>query len=742
MGTMGKRADGMVINVMGPELIIERIKQYDPFADVELIEKAFNLAQIAHSGQKRISGEPYIIHPVEVSLILTDIEMDSASICAALLHDVIEDTDMSYVAIEREFGEEIALLVDGVTKLSRINFKSKEDAQAENLRKMFIAMAKDIRVILIKLADRLHNMRTLQFQNERKQKEIALETMEIFAPLAHRLGIFKFKWELEDLSFSYLEPEIYHEIAKRLKQKRKEREDYVHELIQQISGGLEQTGIEADIKGRPKNIYSIYKKMLKQGKDMDEIYDKIAIRVVVNNIRDCYGVLGTIHTMWKPLPGRFKDYIATPKPNLYQSLHTTLIGKGGEPFEVQIRTWDMHRTAEYGIAAHWRYKEGINPKEKTFDEKLSWLRQILEWQQEVKDTREFMESLKIDLFNDTVFVFTPKGKVIELPKGACPVDFAYRVHTEVGHQCIGAKVNGRIVPLDFPLSNGDIVEIMTSKSSTGPSYDWLTFVKTSSAKSRIKQWFKREQRQANILKGHDLLEKELRKKHFSTKEFLSEDKLLEVARRFGFNSADDLCAAVGDGNVTVNQVLNKQKELFFHDAHVEDMVPVDVQTRVIPHLERDSSALRIKGVDDVAIRLSRCCNPLPGDSVLGYITRGRGVSVHRQDCPNLINYLRTEKDRIIEVEWVEERGIYTVELEVKAMDRSRLTADVMNVIADMRINILSVFSRVTKNNLAIMNLKLEIKDMSHMHAVMQRIQKIKDILEVRRVLPGEVRGDS
>ena len=726
---------------MGPELIIEKIKQYDPSANVELIKKAYYYAQRAHDGQKRISGEPYIIHPVEVALILTEIEMDTASICAALLHDVIEDTDMSYSAIVNEFGEEIALLVDGVTKLSRINFKSKEDAQAENLRKMFIAMAKDIRVILIKLADRLHNMRTLEYQSERKQKEIAQETLEIFAPLAHRLGVFKFKWELEDLAFCYLEPDIYYEIAKRLKQKRRDREEYVHELIQQIRNGLEQIDIKADIKGRPKNIYSIYKKMVKQGKDIDEIYDKIAIRVIVDDVRDCYGVLGIIHTMWKPLPGRFKDYIATPKPNLYQSLHTTLIGKGGEPFEVQIRTWEMHRTAEYGIAAHWRYKEGANPKDKKFDEKLSWLRQILEWQQEVKDTSEFMESLKIDLFDDTVFCFTPKGKVIELPKGACPVDFAYRVHTEVGHQCIGARVNGRIVPLDYPLSNGDIVEILTSKSSPGPSYDWLNFVKTSSAKSRIKQWFNREKRQANILRGYDLLEKELRKKHFSTKEFLQEDKMLEVARRLGYNSADDLYAAVGDGNITVNQVLNKLKELFFHDAQADDMVPLNVTDRVIPHQDRDSSALRIKGVDDVAIRLARCCNPLPGDPVLGYITRGRGVSVHRKDCPNLNNYLRTEKDRIIEVEWAEERGIYTVEIEIKAMDRARLTADIMNIIADMRINILSVFSRATKNNLAIMNLKLEIKDMPQMYAVMQRLQKVKDVLEVHRVLPGEVRGE-
>ena len=727
--------------IMGPQVIIERIKAYDPKADTELIERAYNYAMIAHAGQKRISGEPYIIHPVEVALILTEIEMDTQTICAALLHDVIEDTDIGYMSIVNDFGEEIALLVDGVTKLSRINFKSKEDAQVENLRRMFIAMAKDIRVILIKLADRLHNMRTLQFQSERKQKEIAQETMDIFAPLAHRLGVFKFKWELEDLAFSYLDPEMYYEIAKRLKQKRKEREDYVHAIIEQIYSGLEQIGIQADIEGRPKNIYSIYKKMIKQGKDIYEIYDKIAIRVVVNDIRDCYGVLGIIHTMWKPLPGRFKDYIATPKPNLYQSLHTTLIGEGGEPFEVQIRTEEMHRTAEYGIAAHWRYKEGTNPREKKFDEKLSWLRQILEWQQEVKDTNEFMESLKIDLFDDTVFVFTPKGKVIELPKGACPVDFAYRVHTEVGHKCTGAKVNGRIVPLDFPLGNGDIVEILTSKNSPGPSFDWLNFVKTSSAKSRIKNWFNREKRQENIIRGRDLLEKELKKKHFNPKEMLKEDKLQEVSRKFGYNSVDDLFAAIGDGNITVNGVMNKQKELFFHDAHVEDMLPLNITDKALPRREKDTGALRIKGVDDVAIRLSRCCNPLPGDPVLGYITRGRGVSVHRRDCPNLQSYLQHEKDRIIEVEWADDRGIYTVELELKAMDRSRLTTDVMTIIADMRINIHSVFSRATKNNEAIMNFKLEIKDLAQLNAVIQRIHKVKDVLEVRRVLPGEVRGE-
>lgn len=732
----------MVINMVPlAQTISEKVQKYDADTDVKLIERAYDYAAIAHSGQKRISGEPYIIHPVEVALILTDIELDTPSICAALLHDVVEDTSITYLNILNEFGEEIALLVDGVTKLNRLDFASREDAQVENLRKMFIAMARDIRVILIKLADRLHNMRTLNYQNEPKQKEIARETLEIFAPLAHRLGVFKFKWELEDLAFAYLDSEMYYEIAKRLKKKRKEREEYVHDIIEQIKKGLEQIGINADIAGRPKNIYSIYKKMVKQQKDIDEIYDKIAIRIIVSEIRECYGVLGIIHTMWKPLPGRFKDYIATPKPNMYQSLHTTLLGKGGEPFEVQIKTWEMHRTAEYGIAAHWRYKEGISsPREKKFDEKLAWLRQILEWQQDIKDTGEFMESLKIDLFDDTVFVFTPKGAVLELPKGACPVDFAYRVHTEVGHKCTGAKVNGRIVPLDYALANGDIVEIITSKSSTGPSRDWLNFVKTSSAKSRIKQWFKKEKREGNIIKGHELLEKELKKKHLNPKEFLKEDQLQEVAKRFGFVSVDDLYAALGDGAVSFNQVLTRLKEMFFQDVPVEEILNVPtINTGVTP--DNETSALRIKGVDGVAIRLAHCCNPLPGDPVSGYITRGRGVSVHRNDCPNLQNYLRQEKDRLIEVEWSDNRGTYIVELEVKAFDRARLTTDVMTVIADTRIQINSVFSRVTRNNLAVMNFKLEIKDISQLQAIIQRIQQIQDILEVRRTAPGEIRSE-
>jgi guanosine-3',5'-bis(diphosphate) 3'-pyrophosphohydrolase len=728
---------------MEPDQIIEKVIKYDPKANAELIKRAYYYARKAHEGQKRISGEPYIIHPVEVAMILTEIEMDTSSICAALLHDVIEDTQVSYVNLLNDFGEEIALLVNGVTKLSRIEFQTREDAQAENLRKMFLAMAKDIRVILIKLADRLHNMRTLAYQPERKQKEIAQETMDIFAPLAHRLGVFKFKWELEDLAFLYLDSEMYHAVAAKLKAKRREREEYVNELIDQIRHGLEQIGIEGDIAGRPKNIYSIYKKMIKQMKDIDEIYDKIAIRVVVDQVRDCYGVLGIIHTMWKPLPGRFKDYIATPKSNMYQSLHTTLIGKGGEPFEVQIRTWEMHRTAESGIAAHWRYKEGNTSKDKKFEEKLSWLRQILEWQQEVYDTKEFMESLKIDLFDDTVFVFTPKGKVIELPKGSCPIDFAYRVHTEVGHQCTGAKVNGRIVPLEYELGNGDIVEILTSKSSPGPSKDWLGFVKTSSAKSRIKQWFKREKREKNILKGEDMLESELRKRHLNAKELMKDDKMQDIKGRFGYTTVEDLYVSLGEGGITVNQIINKLKELYFKDKPVEDILPhSNVMQPLPPHRDREIGAVRVKGVEDVAVRLAHCCNPLPGDNILGYITRGRGVSVHRVDCPNMINYLKNEKDRLLEVEWIDDVGIYTVELEVRAIDRSRLTTDVMDVIADVRIHINSVFSRVTKNHQAVINLKIEIKDLSKLQAVMERIQKVKDVLEVRRVLPGEVRSDA
>jgi len=723
-----------VLNVELSDLL-ECIKQNNPDADTAPVERAYAFAAEAHTGQYRISGEEYIHHPLETALILAQLGLDVATIVAALLHDVVEDTGFSLGDIEKTFGEETTLLVDGVTKLSRIEFKSKEDAQAEYLRKMFFAMAKDIRVILIKLADRLHNMRTLKYQPPQKQKEIAQETIEIYAPLAHRLGIFKFKWELEDLALRYLEPEVYYELVSRLKAKRKEREQYVHSLIDQIREGLERVGIEADIEGRPKNLYSIYNKMLKQGKDLDEIYDKIAIRVIVNSVRDCYAILGVIHTLWKPLPGRFKDYIATPKPNMYQSLHTTLIGLGGEPFEVQIKTWEMHQTAEYGIAAHWRYKEGSR-EDRDFDEKLAWLRRTLEWQQDVKDTREFMESLKIDLFSATVFVFTPKGDVVELPAEACPVDFAYRVHTEVGHRCVGAKVNGRIAPLDCKLNNGDIVEILTSKQSTGPSRDWLNFVKTSQAKSRIKAWFKREQRQENIIKGRDSLELELKKNNLDFREFLKEERLLEVGRKFSLTRVDDLYAAVGDGAITANQVISKLTEDYFRQKKLDDLLLVPPSKTGGAGKEKPSNAVRVKGVEDVVARLSHCCNPLPGDEVVGYITRGKGISVHRRDCPNIKAHARTEADRIVEVDWVTANpAIYTVEIEVTAIDRPRLTADVMTTIADAHIGIHSVFSRATRNSMATINLKLQIKDLDHLQAIMQRVSKVRDVMEVRRVVP-------
>lgn len=716
--------------------IREFMKQHNKEDNSGLIERAYLFASKAHDGQYRISGEEYIHHPLAVAEILAELGLDAVTIAAGLLHDVVEDTEYTLADLEAEFGPEIAGLVDGVSKLNRIDLKSKEEAQAEYLRKMFLSMARDIRVVIIKLADRLHNMRTLRYHSPEKQREIAQETLEIYAPLAHRLGIYRFRWELEDLSLRYLEPDIYYELGYRLKSKRKEREDYVKGLIAQIREAVDMHGIEADIEGRPKNLYSIYRKMLKQGKDLDEIYDKIAIRVIVDSVRDCYAVLGIIHTLWKPLPGRFKDYIATPKPNMYQALHTTLLGKGGEPFEVQIKTWEMHQTAEYGIAAHWRYKEGT-PGDKEFDEKLAWLRRTLEWQQDVKDTREFMDSLKIDLFSDTVFVFTPKGDVIELPQGACPVDFAYRVHTEVGHRCIGAKVNGRICPLDYKLQNGDIVEILTSKQTTGPSRDWLAFVKTSQAKSRIKSWFKKENRQYNIIKGQERLEYELKKANLDPKELMKEERLLEVGQKFGFVKVEDLYAAIGDGVLTAYQVLTRLKEDYFRQKRLDELLAVTEQRASRKQLrDKMATAIRVKGVEDVVARLSRCCNPLPGDEVVGYITRGKGVSVHRVDCPNIRAHALNEFDRIVEVDWVmNNRTVYNVEIEITALDRSRLTADVMTIMADAHIIVNSVFSRATRNSMAVINLKVEIKDLDHLQAIIQRLKKVKDVIDVRRVVP-------
>jgi len=705
----------------------------------KLVEKAYSFAEEAHRGQLRNSGEEYIQHPLEVAKILAELELDEATIAAALLHDVVEDTKYTMEDIEKEFGPHVALLVDGVTKLGRIEYKSKEELQVENLRKMFLAMAKDIRVILIKLADRLHNMRTLKYHSEKKQKEIAQETLEIFAPLANRLGIFRIKWELEDLSFRYLKPQEYYDLSEGIALKRAEREVQINEVIEQLRNRLAEVGIKADISGRPKHFYSIYRKMITQHKELSEIYDLTAVRVIVDSVNDCYGALGIVHTMWKPLPGRFKDYIAMPKPNMYQSLHTTLVGAHGEPFEIQIRTWEMHRTAEYGIAAHWKYKEGNKPTGANFEQKLSWLRQLLEWQHDSRDAGEFMESLKIDLFADTVFVFTPKGDVVELPAGSCPVDFAYRVHTDVGHRCIGAKINNRIVPLDTKLANGDIVEILTSKQSNGPSRDWLSFVKTSQAKNRIRSWFKREKREENITRGKEILEREIRKLGLDPAQILKSEHLAKICKSYNFATAEDLYAAMGDGAVTVNKVLVRLKEDLTKDERERLQLEALQQGegKSTSGYGKASQGVRVKGVDNILVRFSRCCNPLPGDDIVGYVTRGRGVSIHRRECENIKAHSLEEQARMVEVIWdTEVESIYPVDLEIFALDRPRLVTDVMNAVMETRTNILAINARVGKDKITHIQLSIEIRNLGHLYNVMQKIRRIKDITSVERVHLG------
>lgn len=717
--------------------LFKKIESYYPSYDREKVRHAFLFAEKAHTGQFRNSGESFIQHPLEVACILADLELDTTSIIAGLLHDVAEDTEVTLDEIEAEFGSTVRFLVAGVTKLGKIEYKSKEDRHAENLRRMFIAMARDVRVILIKLADRLHNLRTLKHHSLQKQREIAQETLEIFAPVAHRLGIYKIKWEIEDLAFRFLEPEKYYELVDKIAKKRKEREDYINLVINKLTDRLGETGIKAEISGRPKNLYSIYRKMVDQEKDISEIYDLIAVRVIVSSVKECYATLGIVHTMWKPIPGRFKDYIAMPKQNMYQSLHTTLIGPLGEPFELQIRTFEMHRTAEYGIAAHWRYKEGSHPTDEEFEKKLTWLRQILDWNHELGDAREFMESLKIDLFSDVVFVFTPKGDVVELPFGSIPVDFAYRIHTEVGNRCIGAKVNGKIVPLDYQLKNGDIVEILTSKQSGGPSRDWLSIVKTSQAKNRIRQWFKKEQKVDNILKGRDMLEKELQKQGFDPAAFHKIEGIEETCRRLGFQSVEDLYAGIGGGTLSPVTVMSKVRS----ELKKEETIPAIEETQLlmkIPEKKKTITAgVRVKGVTDLAVHLSHCCNPLPGDRIIGYITRGRGVSVHRADCPNIAHHLSGETERIIEVSWDDEiPAAYQVEIEVKAFDRPHLTTDIMTTITETKTVINAVNARVLKNRMAKVNLKIEIQNIEHLYSVMQKVSHVNDVLEVHRVVPS------
>ncbi|NLN41686.1 MAG: bifunctional (p)ppGpp synthetase/guanosine-3',5'-bis(diphosphate) 3'-pyrophosphohydrolase [Clostridiales bacterium] len=701
---------------------------------VKKIIKAYAYAENAHNSQLRSSGEPYIIHPLEVALILMDLGLDVDTIVAGLLHDVVEDTGVPIEELIKLFGAEVAGLVDGVTKLGKIAFKTKEEQQAENLRKMFLAMAKDIRVIIIKLADRLHNLRTLEYVDEEKQREKAYETLEIYAPLAHRLGIFKIKWELEDTSLRYIDPKGYYDLVEKIAIKRKEREKYIQEIIETLKIKLDEMNIEAEIEGRPKHFYSIYRKMYMQHKDFEQIYDLLAIRVIVNTVKDCYGVLGVAHTLWKPIPGRFKDYIAVPKPNMYQSLHTTVIDSRGELFEIQIRTWEMHRTAEYGIAAHWKYKEG-KKSSSDFDEKLAWLRQLLEWQSDLKDAREFMESLKIDLFTDEVFVFTPKGDVVDLRKGATPLDFAYAIHSDVGNRCIGAKVNGRIVSLDYVLQTGDIVEILTSSSSSGPSRDWLNIVKTSQAKNKIKQFFKRERREENIEKGKEMLEREARRQGYSLSQLLPKDWPEAVWRKYGFNSAEDMYAALGYGGITTNQILFRLIDEYKKANKRERVEELDAKKDVKPqkiHTANDKG-VKVKGIENIMVRFSKCCNPVPGDDIIGYITRGRGVSIHRVDCINLKDPL-VETQRLIEVNWVDEyKASFSSEIQILARDRQMLLADITKAMSDMKINVTAVNARTTKNKQVVINIMIEINDIEQLRKVIKQLKKIDDVSDAYRV---------
>lgn len=718
-----------------PQELLKTVSLYNKNADLSMLNRAYVFASDAHGNQKRISGEPFILHPLAVALILAELELDLETLVAGLLHDVVEDTQVTLEQIEREFGTEIALLVDGVTKLSRLEFRSKEENQAENLRKMFLAMAKDIRIILIKLADRLHNMRTLSYHPEFKQKEIATETLEIFAPLAHRLGIYRVKWEMEDLAFRYTNPGDYFDIDKKIASTWEKREEYIREVIGILQERLDSMGIKADIQGRPKHLYSIYSKMAKQKKELSEIYDVLAVRLIVDSVKSCYAALGIVHTLWKPIPGLFKDYIAMPKSNMYQSLHTIVIGRNGEPLEVQIRTSEMHRTAEYGIAAHWRYKEG-GQTDKQFDEKLAWLRQLLEWQHELRDAREFMESLKIDLFSDVVFVFTPKGEVFEFPNGSVPVDFAYRIHTEVGHRCVGAKVNGRITTLDYKLKNGDIVEIITSKQASGPSRDWLTLVKTSQAKSRIRQWYKREQRDENSVKGRDMLDREIKKQGFNL-EILKNDKLMEIARRLNIFTVEDLYASIGDGAVSPLTVINKLKEDFVKPQQAsleEELQQLKTETRTVPASSQTTQGVTVKGLDNLLIRLAHCCKPVPGDPIVGYITRGRGVSIHRDDCRNVGQFQKADQERLADAVWSQDfRFPFQVKLEVWATDRAGLLSDVMAIITEMKMSANWVTARGgKKNNVAIIEMVMEMKSKEELDYLVGRINRVKDVYEVRR----------
>ncbi|SFK68949.1 GTP pyrophosphokinase [Paenibacillus sp. 1_12] len=728
---------------MGIEQLLEKASGFIKEHDLKRIREAYEFAEQAHSGQVRKSGEPYILHPLAVADIVVNMQMDATSIIAALLHDVVEDTTVSLDIVNAKFGKTCAMIVDGLTKLEKIKFKSKEEHQNENYRKMFVAMAQDIRVILIKLADRLHNMRTLKYQSEESQRRIADETLEIFCPIANRLGISAIKWEMEDIALRYLNPQQYYRIVNLMQKKRVEREQYIEDVVHNVSEKLSEMGIEPDISGRPKHIYSIYKKMTARNKQFNEIYDLLALRIIVDNIKDCYATLGIIHTLWKPMPGRFKDYIAMPKSNMYQSLHTTVIGPKGEPLEVQIRTGDMHRTSEYGVAAHWAYKEGSVVPSGSFEDKMSWFREILELQQDAEDASEFVESLKMDFFSDLVFVFTPKGEVIELPAGSVPLDFAYRIHTEIGNRTIGAKVNGRIVSLDYRLKTGDIIEILTSKHSYGPSQDWIKLAQSSHARSKIRQWFKKEKREENVEKGKEAIERELKRLGLEPSTLMKENELMEVAKKFNFHEVEDMFSAVGFSGITAAQIVTRLTDKLRKEAEEAQQQALqltneikEVKTAPAEKKSRPTHGVRVKGVDNLLVRFARCCNPVPGDVIVGYITRGRGVSVHREDCTNIPAIDGSEEgNRLIEVEWVDSvEASYNVEIEIAGHDRMGLLNEVLQAVSESKTIISAVSGRTDKNKMAVIHMSILIRNIEHLHSVVEKIKRIRDIYSVHRIM--------
>ena len=748
-----KRADAAVKTMhdfTSPEVLykelINSVLKYHPSTDISMIEKAYKVASEAHEGQKRKSGEPYIIHPLCVAIILADLELDKETIVAGLLHDAVEDTWMTYEEVEKEFGSEVALLVDGVTKLGQLSYSAdKVEVQAENLRKMFLAMAKDIRVILIKLADRLHNMRTLQYMRPEKQQEKARETMDIYAPIAMRLGISKIKVELDDLSLKYLKPDVYYDLVHKVALRKSEREQFVGAIVKEVKKHMDDANIKAQVDGRVKHFFSIYKKMVNQDKTIDQIYDLFAVRILVDTVKDCYAALGVIHEMYKPIPGRFKDYIAMPKPNMYQSLHTTLIGPNGQPFEIQIRTYEMHRTAEYGIAAHWKYKEssdGKAPVGKSEEEKLNWLRQILEWQRDMSDNKEFMSLLKndLDLFADSVYCFTPQGDVKTLPSGSTPVDFAYSVHSAVGNKMVGARVNGKLVPIEYEIKNGDRIEIITSQNSQGPSRDWLKLVKSTQAKNKINQWFKKELKEDNILKGKEMLAQYARAKGFKIANYTKTQYLEAVLRKYGFRDWDSVLAAIGHGGLKEGQVFNKLVEAYDKENKKnltdEQVLEAASETQEKLHIAKSKSGIVVKGIPDVAVRFSKCCNPIPGDEIVGFVTRGRGITIHRTDCVNVLNMSETDRTRLIEAEWqqpdTKEKEKYMAEIQVYANNRTGLLVDLSKIFTERKIDLRSINSRTSKQEKATISMSFEIGSKEELRSLIEKIRQVESVIDVER----------